>query len=91
MNIRYLNVTCNNATTNDEQCKDIDDNVIQQFKIIITIVLIVLLAFLGFFVYNLIKCYLPKWRRERELREGGTAVNIQDTSNEGVQIEFADK
>ena len=66
MNMRYLNVTCNNATTNDEQCKDIDDNVIQQFKIIITIVLIVLLAFLGFFVYNLIKCYLPKWRRERE-------------------------
>ena len=91
MNMRYLNVTCNNATTNDEQCKDIDDNVIQQFKIIITIVLIFLLAFLGFFVYNLIKCYLPKWRRERELREGGTAVNIQDTSNEGVQIEFADK
>ncbi len=91
MNMRYLNVTCNNATTNDEQCKDIDDNVIQQFKIIITIVLIVLLAFLGFFVYNLIKCYLPKWRRERELREGGTVVNIQDTSNEGVQIEFADK
>ena len=91
MNIRYLNVTCNNATTNDEQCKDIDDNVIQQFKIIITIVLIVLLAFLGFFVYNLIKCYLPKWRRERELREGGTVVNIQDNSNEGVQIEFADK
>ena len=89
--MRYLNVTCNNATTNDEQCKDIDDNVIQQFKIIITIVLIVLLAFLGFFVYNLIKCYLPKWRRERELREGGTVVNIQDTSNEGVQIEFADK
>ena len=89
--MRYLNVTCNNATTNDEQCKDIDDNVIQQFKIIITIVLIVLLAFLGFFVYNLIKCYLPKWRRERELREGGTVVNIQDNSNEGVQIEFADK
>ncbi len=91
MNMRYLNVTCNNATTNDEQCKDIDDNVIQQFKIIITIVLIVLLAFLGFFVYNLIKCYLPKWRRERELREGGTVVNIQDSTNEGVQIEFADK
>ncbi len=91
MNMRYLNVTCNNATTNDEQCKDIDDSVIQQFKIIITIVLIVLLAFLGFFVYNLIKCYLPKWRRERELREGGTVVNIQDSTNEGVQIEFADK
>ena len=52
--MRYLNVTCNNSTTNDEQCKDIDDSVIQQFKIIITIVLIVLLAFLGFFVYNLI-------------------------------------
>ncbi len=89
--MRYLNVTCNNSTTNDEQCKDIDDSVIQQFKIIITIVLIVLLAFLGFFVYNLIKCYLPKWRRERELREGGTVVNIQDSTNEGVQIEFADK
>ena len=89
--MRYLNVTCNNATTNDEQCKDIDDNVIQQFKIIITIVLIVLLAFLGFFVYNLIKCYLPKWRRERELREKGTVVDIQDSSNEGAQIEFAEK
>ena len=78
------------GTTND-QLKDIDYSVIQLFKIIISLVLIVLLVFLGFFVYNLKKCYLPKRRRERKLRKRGTVVNIQDSSNEGAQIEFAEK
>ena len=85
------NITCNNSTVNNEQCKEIDDNVVQQFKIIMFIVLIVLLGFLGFFVYNLIKCYLPKWKREREMKQGGSVVEINNQTNEGVQIEFAEK
>jgi hypothetical protein len=90
MNMRNLGSSNNNSTKNITN-KDIDDNIIQQFKIIMFIVLIALLGFLGFFVYNLIKCYLPKWKREREMREGGTNVDIQNYTNEGVQIEFADK
>ena len=52
------------------------------------IVFMILLAFLGFFVYNLIKCYLPKWKREKEMKEGGSVVNIQSSTS---QIEFDDK
>ena len=59
-------INCTGAITDDSACKEVDDDVIAHFKVIIIAVFIVLLLFLGFFVYNLIKCYLPKWRRERE-------------------------
>lgn len=38
----------------------------KEFKIVIMIVLLILVIFLCLFVYNLIKCYLPKWRNKRE-------------------------
>ena len=60
-------LNCLNTTTvNTDECKIVDDSVLRQFKIIMIFVLIILLIFLGFFIYNLIKCYLPKWRKNKE-------------------------
>ena len=46
-----------NEANGDNGQTEIDDDVIKQFKFIITLVFIVLLCSLGYFVYNLIKCY----------------------------------
>ena len=62
-------INCTNATTNDDVCKQIDNDAVKQFKILVTLVFIGLIIFLIYFIYNLIKCYLPKWRKERELKE----------------------
>lgn len=60
-------LNCLNTTTvNTDECKIVDDSVLRQFKIIMIFVLIILLIFLGFFIYNLIKCYLPKWRKNKD-------------------------
>ena len=61
-----LPIKCNEATINNTACISEEEDIFFQFKIIISIVFIILILFLAFFVYNLIKCYLPKWRRERE-------------------------
>ena len=71
-----LPIKCSEATGNNTLCSDDEDNIVFQFKVIITIVFIVLLCFLGFFVYNLIKCYLPKWRKKKE-----KPVEIADNYN----------
>jgi hypothetical protein len=55
--------TANNTETNPET----NEQVMKQFKVILVGVFIVLLLFLGFFIYNLIKCYLPQWKNRREL------------------------
>ena len=59
-------IKCNDETLNKSACLSDEDDIVFQFKIIISIVFIILLIFLGFFVYNLIKCYLPKWRKNKE-------------------------
>ena len=61
-----LPIKCNEATANNSMCAAEEDDIVFQFKIIISIVFVILILFLGFFVYNLIKCYLPKWRRDKE-------------------------
>ena len=61
-----LPIKCSEATTNNTACAENEEDIVFQFKIIISIVFLVLILFLGFFVYNLIKCYLPKWRRNKE-------------------------
>ena len=61
MSLRNLVNDTNNKEGDEEQ--GLDEEVIKQFKLIITIVFIILILFLLYFVYNLIKCYLPKWRR----------------------------
>ena len=55
-------------------------DILKQFKIIVVVVFVLLLFFLGFFVYNLIKCYLPKWRRNRLVDET-RPVEIQQSNN----------
>lgn len=48
----------------DDQTKN---EAMKQFYFIVTCVFIILIVFLCFFIYNLIKCYLPKWMNKREL------------------------
>ncbi len=61
-----------------------EDSVVKQFKIIVVVVFIILLCFLGFFVYNLIKCYLPKWRRNKLVDET-RPVEIKQSNNVGQE------
>ena len=82
-------INCTNATTNDDVCKQIDNDAVKQFKILVTLVFIGLIIFLIYFIYNLIKCYLPKWRKERELKEEvERKVEIRNSPNEKKDIEM---
>ncbi len=76
---KTLPINCTGADINREEC--IDNDVVKQFKIIVVIVFIILLFFLGFFVYNLIKCYLPKWRKNKFVDET-RPVEIKHTQND---------
>ena len=53
-----------NSTDTDSDTQSLNNNIKEEFKIVLIIILIILLIFLGFFIYNLIKCYLPKWRKQ---------------------------
>jgi biopolymer transport protein ExbD len=79
---KTLPINCTGADINNEECKAMEDNVVKQFKIIVVVVFIILLCFLGFFVYNLIKCYLPKWRGQNKLQEEGKPVEIKVSNND---------
>lgn len=65
-NNRTLN--CTGEDKDREECK-IDEKTLKQFQILIVIVFILLIFFLGCYVYNLIKCYLPKWRKKKLVDE----------------------
>ena len=67
-----------NNNTIVEEPAEIDDDVIKQFKFIITLVFIVLLCSLGYFVYNLIRCYLPKWRKKKLQEESLQPAKIEN-------------
>ena len=77
-NIKNKTLNCTGADIDNELCKVMDEKLLKQFKIIIIIVFILLLFFLGFFVYNLIKCYLPKWTKKK-LVEEERQVEIQNS------------
>lgn len=79
-----------NNTNGDNDPSDIDDEVIKQFKFIITIVFIILLCSLGYFVYNLIRCYLPKWRKKKLQEESLQPAKIvnEPKKGEGIMIEL---
>ena len=79
------NTTCDGPATNNAKCKEIDDDIVKQFKFIMIVVLFILLAFLGFFVYNLIKCYLPKWKKQAFQT---VSSSEQNETEKNVQIEF---
>ena len=78
---KTLPINCTGANINNEECLAMDRAVWKQFQIIVAIVFIILLLFLGFFVYNLIKCYLPKWRKNKFVEEN-RPVEIKHSENE---------
>lgn len=82
----------NQVNCTNSQAEDVDSDIVANFKIIIFIVLLVLLVFLGFFVYNLIKCYLPKWTGRKRLQEDARPAEIVSSHEakhgEGIEIEL---
>ena len=83
-------IRTNNTNESNDQ-SEIDDEVIKQFKFIITIVFIILLCSLGYFVYNLIKCYLPKWRKKKKLQEESlepAQIMAEPKKSDGIMIEL---
>ena len=81
---KTLPINCTGANIDNEECLAMEKNVVKQFKIIVAVVFVILLFFLGFFIYNLIKCYLPKWRRSKLVDET-RPVEIQQSSNQGQE------
>ena len=79
-NNKNKTLNCTGADADNELCKvpDPTDQIIRQSKIIIILVFVVLLMFLGCFIYNLIKCYLPKWTKKK-LTEEERQVEIQNS------------
>lgn len=73
---RTLN--CTGPDKDNEECKVLDEKIVTQYKIIIVVVFIILLFFLGCYVYNLIKCYLPKWRKKKNLVNEENQVEIRN-------------
>ena len=76
-NNKNKTLNCTGADADNELCK-VSDPIIKQYKIIIILVFVVLLMFLGGFIYNLIKCYLPKWTKKK-LTEEERQVEIQNS------------
>jgi preprotein translocase subunit SecG len=56
-----------------------ENKAMAQTKIILIIFFVVICIFLGAFIYNLIKCYLPKWKRQRQglHEEGGEMRKVE--------------
>ncbi len=73
-------LNCTGEDADNELCKVMDEKLIKQFKIMIVVVFIILLIFLGLFVYNLIKCYLPKWKKKKMVEEV-RQVEIQNSQS----------
>ena len=67
-NITNKTLNCTGDDRDREECK-VDEKMVTQFKILIVIIFILLIFFLGCYVYNLIKCYLPKWRKKKFIEE----------------------
>ena len=85
----FKNLANNNNSNIENEEQEIDDDIIKQFKLIITIVFIVLILFLVYFVYNLIKCYLPKWRRNQKYQEDQLkSAKIEEPKKEGPVTEL---
>ena len=71
--------------TSHTEANQIDQTVVNQFRMIIAIVMIILIIFMAFFIYNLIKCYMPKWNNDDQKEENAETRNI---NNENRKIEF---
>ena len=65
-NKNNIPIKCNEANANNTLCLNDEDNIIFQYKIIISIVFIIILILFGLYIYNLIKCYFPNWIKNKE-------------------------
>lgn len=83
-----LNNTDSNNTTNSTSPHKGGMN---EIKVIIIVVIVIMVLFLCFFIYNLIRCYLPKLLNNREERNN-KYVGQKDESkvgkNDTGKIEF---
>lgn len=77
------NLQKNDFSNHTDSSNEAQQDALKQFYFILTLVFIVLIIFLGFFIYNLIKCYLPKWRNKREL-----VNNENEMRDNSRRIEF---
>ena len=66
--INNKTLNCSGDDRDKEECQ-VDPKTMIQFKILIVIIFILLIFFLGCYIYNLIKCYLPKWRKKKLVEE----------------------
>ena len=76
-----------NSTNSTDATKE---NQINNLKLIIVIVIIIMCLFLCFFIYNLIKCYLPKFLKNAD-KDNNRYIDQKDESrikNERGKIEF---
>lgn len=73
-----------NNTTNTDEEDNMRADAAKEFKFILMLVLLILLIFLAFFIYNLIKCYLPKWKKD------ALKYDVTQTSNNSRKIEFTE-
>ena len=71
------NYNKNNKTIGEEQY-DFEDDYYKEFKFIMSIVFIFVLCFFGFLVYNMILCYLPKWRKKKLQEESLQPAKIEN-------------
>lgn len=49
-----------------EQSSEVNEEATKVFQLFLWGFIIVLLIFMGMFIYNLIKCYLPKWMNKQK-------------------------
>ena len=66
----------NNTVSNSTNGTNPNQALYNEFKLVLSCVVVVMIIFLVFFVYNLIKCYLPKWTAKKE--DKGTEENVKE-------------
>lgn len=77
-----MNNTLNSTNTNTQ-----NQALYDQFRLVLSCVIVVMIIFLIFFVYNLIKCYLPKWLEKRKQALQTEAPKKQRTNYAQVELD----
>ena len=84
-----------NKSTNNPEPNQTASAAKKEFKIIIMIILFIMFIFMCMFVYNLIKCYLPKWRKNKnefvDMSEDRDEENGNKIINGNRKLEMSDK
>lgn len=81
-----MNNTVNNSnsTHNTTQSQALYD----QFKLVLNCVIVVMIIFLIFFIYNLIKCYLPRWTQKEEKKKTLEEPKVKTVRTNYSQVEL---